>query len=350
MYCVTPLCHKLKTFCWSVVSILSVQCFSSSLISEESTLATEKSSPPFLLLRNGPSILPNYDEYFVDHFNKSKQLNNSFFGPIIKQLNNEVEEGSHKGPLSPTLSDDVPPKAQDSLHTALKPSPKQSMDSLPAPAKISIVIDDLGYNRKGMEGALALPNAVALAILPHTPFSKKTAAAANKTNRLILLHAPMENKKSLRLGPGGLYSDMEMEEFKQTLLEDLESISGIVGVNNHMGSLLTQKSMQMKWVMDIIAPKKLFFLDSVTTSDSVAQKTAQDYGLQTAKRDVFLDNIPTEKAIAKQFDRLLKVARENGSAIAIGHPYPETMHFLLKRLDILKKDGVILVPLDMQLK
>ena len=230
------------------------------------------------------------------------------------------------------------------------PSPPQSVDSLPPQPRVSIIIDDLGYNRRGMEASLALPNEVALAILPQTPFALKTAKAAHKTQRITLLHAPMENEKALNLGPGGLYSHMDREAFIKTLREDLESVPGVIGVNNHMGSLLTQKKRQMEWVMDVIEPENLFFVDSLTSPNSVARSVAEHYGLKTAQRDVFLDNIPTEVAIARQYERLLSVARTKGSAIAIGHPYPETMVFLSKHLHQLKSKGVILVPLDQQLK
>lgn len=296
--------------------------------------------PPLLPI--GPVVYPTYDDYFADYFKKSKPPEASFFGPIIQDLATPSpkivsETSNQNSSINKGIGDFIP-------------APSEAMDSLPAPATISIVIDDLGYNRKGMENALALPNEVALAILPHTPFALKTAAAANLSKRSILLHAPMENKKALSLGPGGLYSNMTQEEFKKILREDINAVPGVIGVNNHMGSLLTQKSPQMKWVMEVIEPKKLFFLDSLTTPNSVAQKIAQEHGLKTATRDVFLDNVPTEKAISKQFERLLLIARKNGSAIAIGHPYSETMLFLSKRLSELQNNGVVLVPIDDQLK
>jgi polysaccharide deacetylase 2 family uncharacterized protein YibQ len=113
-----------------------------------------------------------------------------------------------------------------------------------------------------------------------------------------------------------------------------------------MGSLLTTKEDSMKWVMEVLKGRSLFFIDSLTSPKSVAKKTAQEYGLKTVSRDVFLDNIRTEKAIDKQFSRLIKRARRHGSALAIGHPYPETMAYLKKRLNHLEADGVRLVRLS----
>ncbi|WCN10679.1 divergent polysaccharide deacetylase family protein [Marinomonas mediterranea] len=219
----------------------------------------------------------------------------------------------------------------------------KSREQLP---RISIIIDDLGYNRRGMESSLNLPVEVALAILPHTPFGKKTALKSIEQNRVTLLHAPMENQRELKLGPGGLYASMGEEEFKSVLRDDLASLPGIKGVNNHMGSLLTTDSQAMNWVMQVIGDRSLFFVDSVTSADSVAYTMALRHSINTTKRDVFLDNIRSEKKIEQQFLKLIQLAHQNGHAIAIGHPYPETMAYLSKRLADLSKLSVRLVPID----
>lgn len=245
-----------------------------------------------------------------------------------------------------TVQSEVVEQAADgveekSTSLAAKPVEKETL-KLP---KIVILIDDLGYNRKGMEAALDLPAQVALAILPSTPFALKTAEVSQQQKRITLLHAPMENQRELKLGPGGLYANMTEQELKTSLIKDIDSLPGIVGVNNHMGSLLTTKQTSMNWVMETLKERSLFFIDSLTSPKSVAHKTAQDYGLRTVSRDVFLDNIRNEKAIDKQFNRLLKTARSQGVALAIGHPYPETMAYLHKRLQQIEGDGVQLAPL-----
>jgi polysaccharide deacetylase 2 family uncharacterized protein YibQ len=223
---------------------------------------------------------------------------------------------------------------------------KLAVDTHPKMPRIAILIDDLGYNRQGMDSSLMLPTEVALAILPSTPFATQTALTAQKQKRITLLHAPMENQRELKLGPGGLYAKMTEHELKETLIKDLDGLPGIQGVNNHMGSLLTTKADSMKWVMETLQKRSLFFIDSLTSPKSVAKKMAQEHGLETVSRDVFLDNIRTEQAIDKQFARLLKLARLHGSALAIGHPYPETMDYLKKRLNHLELDGVRLVRLS----
>lgn len=210
--------------------------------------------------------------------------------------------------------------------------PIAEMDALPAPPKIALIIDDVGYNKRGMEESLSLPKPVVLAILPQTPYGKRAAEAAYTQQRIAILHAPMENARELKLGPGGLYLNMDEQTFKQTLRHDLDSVPQVVGVNNHMGSLLTTYSQPMQWVMDVMEERSLFFIDSLTSAKSVAHTLAKQRGIKTVTRDVFLDNVRSDSAINKQFERLLVLAHQHGSAIAIGHPYPETMTYLTHRL------------------
>lgn len=233
-----------------------------------------------------------------------------------------------------------------SIKKRIFPAKILAVDVHPKMAQIAILIDDLGYSRRGMDSSLALPIEVALAILPETPFARKTALLAQKQKRVTLLHAPMENQRKLELGPGGLYAKMTEHELKAALTHGLDGLPGIQGVNNHMGSLLTTKPDSMKWVMEVLKERSLFFIDSLTSPKSVAEKIAQEHGLKTVSRDVFLDNIRTEQAIDRQFSRLIKLARRHGSVLAIGHPYPETMGYLKKRLSTLEKEGVRLVPLS----
>jgi polysaccharide deacetylase 2 family uncharacterized protein YibQ len=265
--------------------------------------------------------------------------------PVVKDL--PLKDTLPKvSPLKEDSPAALPVMVGEAPLKVIKPAKMLSVDVHPKMPKIAILIDDLGYNRKGVESSLALPVEVALAILPETPFARKTALAAQKQKRITLLHTPMENQRELELGPGGLYEKMTEEELKEVLNKDLDGLPGIQGANNHMGSLLTTKKKQMEWVMDVLQARSFFFIDSLTSSKSVANQTAKEYGLKTVTRDVFLDNIRSEGAIDKQFTRLIKLARRHGSALAIGHPYPETTAYLKKRLSTLDQDGVQLIPLS----
>ncbi|MCK4742552.1 MAG: divergent polysaccharide deacetylase family protein [Sulfuriflexus sp.] len=216
---------------------------------------------------------------------------------------------------------------------------------------IAIIIDDLG-NKSADEQAINLPGAVACAFLPHTPHVKRLAKLAHANNKEVLLHAPMQSMhEDKKLGPGSLTIDMTESEFVKTIQESLASVPHVQGINNHMGSLLTRHPGHMQWLMqEINRQGDLFFVDSRTTAHSVAHMVATENNIPNLTRDIFLDAENNAAFVEKQFDRLLKIARVHGSALAIAHPYPDTLKVLQKRLKQLDVENVELVPVSTLLK
>ena len=216
-------------------------------------------------------------------------------------------------------------------------------DELPA---ISIIIDDLGYRRLDSLRAIELPGPVAYAILPHTPYAGRLAAIAFQLDKEVLLHVPMESEQQEKaLGPGAVTSGMTRVEILAVLNAGLASVPHVSGINNHMGSALTQETRAMGWLMDWVSRSgDLYFVDSLTSSRSVALRTAQAAGLRAIARDVFLDASPEPEMIRKQFQRLVEFARTHGTGLAIGHPYPQTLSVLRNVLLKPSYYGVELVP------
>jgi len=210
---------------------------------------------------------------------------------------------------------------------------------------ISIIIDDLGYRRLDGLRAIELPGPVAYAILPHTPYASRLAGVAFQLDKEVLLHVPMESTVDKALGPGGLTSGMARREVQAVLEAGLASVPHVSGINNHMGSSLTREVSAMGWVMEWMRRTgELYFVDSVTASDSVALRSAQRAGLNATARDVFLDPTPDAATIRAQFQRLIEHARRQGTGLAIGHPYPETLKVLRRVLLKPSHYGVELVP------
>lgn len=202
----------------------------------------------------------------------------------------------------------------------------QSAVELPA---ISIIIDDLGYRRHEGLRALELPGPVAYAVLPHTPYGNRLAAIAFQLDKEVLLHVPMESDLDKALGPGALTSGMARIEMQAVLDAGLASVPHVSGINNHMGSALTRQPRAMTWVMEWISRQGgLYFVDSLTSSSSVALHSASEAGLPAIGRDVFLDDSTDTEMIRKQFLRLIQLSKEHGTGLAIGHPYPETLSVL----------------------
>jgi len=208
---------------------------------------------------------------------------------------------------------------------------------------VAIIIDDLGYNYEQGLKAMQLPGAITYAIIPHSPKAQFFAQEAHKNNKEIMLHAPMSTINNAPLGKNGLTESMGEDDFKHTLNQSLASLPSVKGVNNHMGSLLTQKSQPMSWVMQSLKQRQLYFIDSRTSAESVAWTIAQQYNIPSLKRDVFLDHEPNKAFIDKQFKLLIATAKRQGYAVAIAHPYPETIQYLSSNLPKLNNAGIALV-------
>lgn len=213
-------------------------------------------------------------------------------------------------------------------------------------ALITIILDDIGNNEDLGMRAIALPGAITYAVLPHTPFGDKLARAAHKAGKEVMLHAPMSNMAQHPLGEGGLTPQLSEEEFSASLRRSIDAVPHIRGVNNHMGSELTSAPLQMQWVMRELKARDLYFVDSLTTAKSVAAVTATEFDVPNLRRQVFLDNQATFENIDFEFRRLLQIARQNGSALGIGHPYPETLAYLEQALGTLEHQGIRLVPVS----
>jgi polysaccharide deacetylase 2 family uncharacterized protein YibQ len=213
------------------------------------------------------------------------------------------------------------------------------------PARIAIVIDDLGY-RSTDKHALLLPGAITYSILPHTPYGKTIAIKANGNHKEVLLHIPMEAENGKKLGPGALTSKMNRSEVYDSLNASLAEVPFAIGINNHMGSHLTQLAKPMSWTMGFLKQHHLLFLDSKTSPYSKASTIAQEMGVPVKGRHIFLDNQLTEQYINKQFQLLIKHAQTQHFAIAIAHPHPETIQALLRLIPTLKKNNIELVPLS----
>lgn len=213
-------------------------------------------------------------------------------------------------------------------------------------AYLGIVIDDLGNSLREGRRVIALPAPVACAILPHTPYADRLAREAHAKSKEVLLHLPMESQNDEAPGPGVLTTGMPSRELIHTLAYDLLAVPHAVGINNHMGSRLTQQPGAMRVLMQALHNRgDLFFVDSRTSGRSVAARLATEHDVPVLVRDVFLDNEPSETAIRAQLAEALAIARRRGHAIAIGHPHPVTLAVLAKWLPTLAREQVEVVPL-----
>lgn len=200
---------------------------------------------------------------------------------------------------------------------------------------LSLVIDDLGYSLDNGIAAIELAGDHTYAILPESTYSHRLARHAHELDKEVILHLPMQSiRSSAAQEPNALNETMDENQLTANVHSLLDAVPNIRGVNNHMGSHLTEFHFFMRPVMDSIRSydPRLYFLDSRTSPISVAYAQALDAGLASTRRDVFLDNESNRESIYLQYRIWLETARRNGSAIAIGHPYTETLEVLRENL------------------
>ncbi len=212
-----------------------------------------------------------------------------------------------------------------------KPSPPPPPAQPGIGPRLVVVIDDLGENVHQAQELAALSFPVTFAVLPNISKSREVARIGAAAGRDVLLHQPMEPldyPHRADPGPGALFVGMEDEQILRILRDNLAQVPQAIGINNHMGSRFTADESGMSTVLQELKRRDLFFLDSLTTGSSVADKQARKVGLEHLRRHIFLDNIPNVQAILFQLRKAEQLAHNQGQVIAIGHPYPETLEAL----------------------
>lgn len=213
-----------------------------------------------------------------------------------------------------------------------------------APA-IAIVMDDLGLDVAATRAAIALPRPVTLSFLPYGDATAMLARAGERVGHQVILHLPMEPEGTANPGPMALRVDLSASENIHRLDWALARVPGHAGLNNHMGSLFTQDRAALIPVMEHLAGRGLFFLDSRTTRRSVAVRLARAFGIMSAGRDVFLDDVQRRDYVDGQLAETQRIARRQGVAIAIGHPHAVTLAALKAWTAHVTARGFRLVPL-----
>lgn len=224
--------------------------------------------------------------------------------------------------------------------------PRQPPPGGGGPPRIAIVIDDLGRSVASVDALLALGEPLTFAVLPFETETPQVARRLSEANAEILLHLPMEARGGANPGPGALKLAMSRDELQRETRAAIAAVPGAAGVNNHMGSALAADGPAMTAVLEVLGEDGLFFLDSRTAADTRGYAIARKLGLPAAERNVFLDNERDTAAIARQLQELFHLARSRGGAIAIAHPYAETLSALRAELPRAREAGIEVVPLS----
>lgn len=207
-----------------------------------------------------------------------------------------------------------------------------------AQSKLAIVIDDVGYHSKEDAAIFAMPREISVAIIPAAPYARVRNQEAKSQGRDILIHMPMQPISAIKIEDGGLHLGMSAAQVNDRVNTAKNIVRDAIGMNNHMGSAATADVNLMTHLMNTLREKHLFFLDSRTIGKSVAGKVAKEQGVRSLDRHIFLDDSNELADVQHQFQSAIHYARKHGTAIAIGHPRPNTIAVLQAGLRNLPED------------
>lgn len=207
---------------------------------------------------------------------------------------------------------------------------------------IAICIDDMGGDADGTAKAMALPQDITLSFLPYAAATPVLAAQSKEMGHEVLAHVPMEPIGPSDPGPKAL--KIGAPDNADRLAWALARVPGLSGINNHEGSKFSGDAPSLVPVVQMLSQRQLFFFDSRTIGRSQIVQVSHQHGVESAGRDVFLDNVLTDAAVKARLNELATKAKKSGIAIAIGHPHGVTLRVLTAWLA--EDHGVRLVPVS----
>jgi len=204
---------------------------------------------------------------------------------------------------------------------------------------VALIVDDMGNDIGALKRLLSLSIPLAISILPNTPYAVKVAKLTHQAGHMVMLHLPMEPVGEYyrnRMDTSFLRVGMDEVTVRTKILEDLQKVPYVQGINNHMGSRLTSMVEPMTWVMQLCREKALFFVDSKTTSKSLAETVAKQYGLVWGARAIFLDDSLEPLAMQKAWQAMERCVQRKKHCIVIAHPHRQTLAFLESKQAVLQ--------------
>ena len=221
----------------------------------------------------------------------------------------------------------------------LKANKKKVIPPPTGRAKIAIVIDDVTMQSQ-MDSIKTIDYTVNMAFLPPTKVHPNSAKIAQKLP-FYLIHFPMEATSFKFEEANTLHIGDSYEKIEATVHRLKTLYPNATYTNNHTGSKFTADRDSMDKLFRALKKYDFTFLDSRTTSKTVAKEYADKYGVPFLGRNIFLDNTLEYNYILSQLKKAIEIANKTGYAIAIGHPHDITVKVLRESKGLLSHLDVV---------
>jgi uncharacterized protein len=214
--------------------------------------------------------------------------------------------------------------------------------------RIAIIMDDLGASIRTLQRVLDLDLMLTPSILPGEARATASADFLRSAGREYMIHVPMQPRSYPQTNPGNnaLLLSHSDDEIRRRMRKYMMQVPDAVGANNHMGSRFTEEAAPMQVVLAELQQQRLFFVDSLTISSSVALEEARRMGLKSSARDIFLDHYEDVDYIRSQIRAMVEMAKTRKQIIAICHPYAATFEAFRLEMDWLLAQPVEFVPVS----
>ena len=211
--------------------------------------------------------------------------------------------------------------------------------------QLALIIDDGGYNMENFKEMLGIGKPLTYAILPFTPHAREAALLAYRDGSEVMLHLPMEpkNGEQYSLEKNTVRTGMDSKRVQKILEDALKQVPHVRGINNHMGSKATEDPQVMEALMQVLKKEGLYFIDSNTSFQTLGPEMARKAGVASRRNDQFIDREKKIEAIKNAIRLAMRKAKQEGRAVAIGHPHPLTARAIKEMISEIEKEGIRLV-------
>ncbi len=213
-------------------------------------------------------------------------------------------------------------------------------------ARVAIVIGGLAVSQSGTQAAIAkLPAEVTLAFASGGNSIDRWMQEARRKGHEILMQVPLEPFDYPTVDPGRntLTVEASPDENVERLHHSLSRTTNYTGVMNYMGGRFVADRAAMSVMMDELAERGLMYVDDGSSARSLASELAAVYKGPYAAGDTAIDQERDRGAILKKLDEAERVARANGSAIAIGSAFDVTVDAVTSWVAEARKRGIEIV-------
>lgn len=215
--------------------------------------------------------------------------------------------------------------------------------------KISIVVTNLGLNRRSTELALTLPAQCALGFLPYTQSLKPLLHKAQGKGHEVYLYLPLQTSKALdNPGKYALMNNLTPEENEVRLNVILNSQSRYDGVYSSYKEVFTDDMRASPVIFDQLDNKNLIFILGKGLARGVpGHISSHDNVIPT---NIIIDEEPDKDSIRNQLEELIRVAKTDGIALGYAQGFTLTIEMIRDWIPMLNKKGIQLVPVSELLK